>query len=68
MVCAGELLFRGPRVRMGIHCAYVESTFDARSGKYDYRGAAVSRAELFSDLAYGGQVGLYVNTTSRARI
>lgn len=49
-------LFHGPRVRMGVHSAFITPVFDARSAKYNYAGSGVNVAESVSDAGHGGQV------------
>jgi predicted ATPase/class 3 adenylate cyclase len=50
------LLFRGLRVRMGIHVGEPEVRVDARTGQVDYVGRMVNVAARVADAGHGGQV------------
>lgn len=58
---AGEdetLLFRGLRVRMGLHCGEADCVIDPASGRRDYFGIMVNRAARVGAAGHGGQVVL----------
>ncbi|ATB50246.1 ATP-binding protein [Corallococcus macrosporus] len=52
----GGLLFRGLRVRMGVHVGEPECRVDARSGRTDYLGRMVNVAARVAAAGHGGQV------------
>lgn len=52
----GVLLFRGLRVRIGVHVGPVSSTLDRVTHRMDYYGSSVNRAARITSLAHGGQV------------
>lgn len=49
-----QLLFRGLRVRMGIHCGTAISRLDPSSFRTDYFGRTVNRASRVAGIANGG--------------
>ena len=49
-------LFRGLRVRMGVHCGEPEIREIAITGRTDYVGSMVQRAVGISDAGHGGQI------------
>ncbi|GAX74580.1 hypothetical protein CEUSTIGMA_g2029.t1 [Chlamydomonas eustigma] len=52
-----RLLFRGPRLKMGVCEGRVESIFPDHMGRADYHGPSVNQAARFMDAgAHGGQV------------
>ena len=51
-----EILFRGLRVRMGIHKGKPIVEKDPTTGRYDYFGPVVNRAARVSGQAAGGQI------------
>jgi predicted ATPase/class 3 adenylate cyclase len=52
----GDLLFRGLRVRMGIHRGNPEQIVDPTTQRADYRGGMVNRAARVAHAAHGGQI------------
>ncbi len=50
------LLFRGLRVRMGVHVGEPELRVDSRTGQVDYVGRMVNVAARVADAGHGGQV------------
>ncbi|HVG62739.1 MAG TPA: adenylate/guanylate cyclase domain-containing protein [Hyalangium sp.] len=50
------LLFRGLRVRMGIHVGEPDLRVDARTGQVDYVGRMVNVAARVAEAGHGGQV------------
>ncbi|MFL5343970.1 MAG: ATP-binding protein [Hyalangium sp.] len=50
------LLYRGLRVRMGVHVGEPERRMDARTGQIDYVGRMVNVAARVADAGHGGQV------------
>ncbi|HYI00251.1 ATP-binding protein [Hyalangium sp.] len=53
---AGGLLYRGLRVRMGVHVGEPERRVDAGTGRIDYIGRMVNVAARVADAGHGGQV------------
>lgn len=53
----GALLFRGPRLKMGVCEGVPQSVEPDHVGRADYHGASVNQAARFMDVAaHGGQV------------
>eukprot|EP00727_Mastigamoeba_balamuthi_P005127 m51a1_g14612 putative adenylate cyclase (631) ;mRNA; r:1208848-1211367 len=52
----GDLLFKGLRVRMGVHCGEVHRQTDKITGRADFFGMAVNKAARIANLAHGGQI------------
>ncbi len=52
----GQLLWRGFRVRMGLHAGEPESRPDPLTGRMDYFGPMVNRAARVAGAAHGGQL------------
>ena len=52
----GDLIFRGLRVRMGIHVGEPDPHVDPLTGRMDYFGPVVNKAARVSGSAVGGQV------------
>ena len=52
----GRLLFRGLRVRMGVHVGPVDTQVDPATGRMHYYGPTVNRAARIEQAAHGGQV------------
>eukprot|EP00727_Mastigamoeba_balamuthi_P010875 m51a1_g641 putative adenylate cyclase protein (928) ;mRNA; r:169308-173222 len=52
----GSLVFRGLKVRMGIHYGPVHFQIDKTTGRADYYGITVNRAARIAGLAHGGQI------------
>ncbi|PRP84845.1 hypothetical protein PROFUN_07499 [Planoprotostelium fungivorum] len=52
----GTMIFRGLRVRMGVHMGKPECRLDAVSGRVDYFGNMINRAAKIQSAATGGQV------------
>ncbi len=52
----GGLLFRGLRVRMGVHVGEPELRVDSRTGQADYVGRMVNVSARVADAGHGGQV------------
>lgn len=52
----GNLLYRGLRVRMGIHVGEPEPRVDPLTARMDYFGPHVNRAARVSGAAHGGQI------------
>ena len=53
----GELLFRGPRLKMGMCEGQATSVIPDHLGKADYHGASINQAARFMDAAaHGGQI------------
>jgi len=53
---SGALLWRGLRVRMGIHVGTPEPREDPKTGRMDYFGPVVNKAARVAGMAHGGQV------------
>ena len=53
---AGTMIFRGIRVRMGIHYGAVEAVYDEVSKGYDYYGDTVNTAARVESVGFGGQI------------
>eukprot|EP00755_Sulcionema_specki_P031051 Sspe_Gene.18837::Locus_6810_Transcript_1_1_Confidence_1.000_Length_770::g.18837::m.18837 len=54
----GAIIWRGLRVRMGIHSGVPESSLDPVTARMDYYGPMVNLAARVSSLAKGGQIVL----------
>ncbi|KNC47688.1 uncharacterized protein AMSG_03919 [Thecamonas trahens ATCC 50062] len=52
----GELLFRGLRVRIGIHWCEPSRSFSERTQRYEYFGGAMNVAQVVGDCGGGGQI------------
>ncbi|WP_233261325.1 adenylate/guanylate cyclase domain-containing protein [Vitiosangium sp. GDMCC 1.1324] len=52
----GGLVYRGLRVRMGVHLGEPECRFDERTGQVDYFGRVVNVAARVASAGHGGQV------------
>jgi predicted ATPase/class 3 adenylate cyclase len=52
----GRALYRGLRVRMGVHVGEAERRVDGRTGAVDYFGLTVNLAARVADAGHGGQV------------
>jgi len=52
----GKVLYRGLRIRIGLHYGEVNKVFDEVAKGYDYYGDAVNCAARVESLAFGGQV------------
>lgn len=50
----GQLLYRGLRVRMGLHCGNPSCEEDPTTGRMDYFGQMVNRAARVESVASGG--------------
>lgn len=48
--------FPGLRVRMGVHCAPIAAELDSVTGRVDFRGIDLHRAERVAEVAHGGQI------------
>jgi hypothetical protein len=57
MVCR-RVIYRGLRVRMGVHAGLVRGTVDALTRRIEYTGPVVSTAARITALALGGHVVL----------
>lgn len=53
---SGLLLYRGLRVRMGVHCGNPSAEEDPVNGRMDYFGPMVNRSARVESVANGGQV------------
>lgn len=53
---SGALVWRGLRVRMGIHVGTPEPREDPKTGRMDYFGPVVNKAARVSAMAHGGQI------------
>ena len=60
-------LWRGPRVRMGIHIGPAHPVFDERTQRSTYRGNTLKAAELVSDVGNGGEIVMSVQAVKAAR-
>ncbi len=63
----GTLLWRGLRVRMGVHTGEPSSAEDPRTGQVAFRGPVPRRAGRLAGIAYGGQVLLGEETWRAVR-
>ena len=62
----GELLFRGPRLKMGMCEGYANSVLPDHLGRADYHGSSINQAARFMDAAaHGGQVACLESTVTR---
>ncbi|WP_224248104.1 ATP-binding protein [Hyalangium gracile] len=52
----GRALYRGLRVRMGVHLGQAECRIDEHTGRADYFGRTVNVAARVSDAGHGGQI------------
>ena len=52
----GRMIFRGLRVRMGIHYSAMDSTVEPSTNRRRYFGAAINRASRIEGAADGGQI------------
>eukprot|EP00756_Hemistasia_phaeocysticola_P045547 Hpha_TRINITY_DN19295_c0_g1::TRINITY_DN19295_c0_g1_i1::g.194366::m.194366 len=52
----GNLVWNGPRVRMGIHTGKVDSETDTTMGRIDYYGPEVNKAARIGGIGTGGEV------------
>ncbi|GAX77398.1 hypothetical protein CEUSTIGMA_g4844.t1 [Chlamydomonas eustigma] len=61
-----QLLFRGPRLKMGVCEGVPGSIMPNHLGRADYHGACVNQAARFMDAAaHGGQIACEENTATR---
>jgi serine/threonine protein kinase/ABC-type phosphate transport system substrate-binding protein len=60
------LVFRGLRVRMGVHSGRVRATMDALTRRYHYAGPAVDVAAVLACVAQGGRVLVSVDARRAA--
>ena len=65
---AGNVIFRGLRVRMGIHTGYPSCRKDDNTGIMDYFGSMVNRAARVEHAASGGQILASARTYESCRV
>eukprot|EP01059_Diplonema_ambulator_P000617 TRINITY_DN10508_c0_g1_i1.p1 TRINITY_DN10508_c0_g1~~TRINITY_DN10508_c0_g1_i1.p1 ORF type:complete len:1058 (+),score=307.32 TRINITY_DN10508_c0_g1_i1:652-3825(+) len=63
----GTVIWRGLRVRMGIHTGFPESSLDPVTGRMDYYGPMVNLAARISGQAKGGRILLSKDTFDEIR-
>lgn len=63
----GALIYRGLRVRMGVHTGSPKHQPDPVTGRMDYFGPMVNRASRIASVACGGQVIVSSNTWEAAK-
>ncbi|EFC43030.1 predicted protein [Naegleria gruberi] len=57
-----EIIYKGPRVRMGLHYgSEVEAHFDPTTKRYDYFGTTVNQASRTENQAQGGRIYICSN-------
>ncbi|KAL0481965.1 adenylate cyclase [Acrasis kona] len=62
-----SVLFRGPRVRMGLHYGYAERVYDVVTKRYDYFGNTVNCAARVESQAKGGQIYISEDLLDRVK-
>lgn len=51
-----DVVFRGPRVRMGVHAGPVRTLRDPKTRRLEYIGSTVTTAQHIASIAHGGQI------------
>jgi len=64
---AGQVVFRGYRVRMGVHTGVPVCEKDATTGRMGYQGKMVTKTGCIEGLTYGAQINMSSATWNEAR-
>ncbi|KAF0972085.1 hypothetical protein FDP41_009781 [Naegleria fowleri] len=58
-----QVIYKGPRVRMGVHFGYdIEAQYDSRTKRFDYFGTTVNKASRIEKVSSGGRVYISAET------
>ena len=63
IVWNGQVIYKGPRVRMGMHFGQdIDAQFDPTTKRYDYYGTTVNKASRIEKVSSGGRVYISAET------